>query len=493
MSEAPLQSIVVVGGGTAGWLSAAALAATLAPQRVRITLIDIRAEADSGAIGATASTLAEARDLHQRIGLKDAVLLRLAQATFKLGTKLDGWRGDGQEAFLPHGPIGEGPSFHQYWLRASEDGAFSDYSVAAAAARQMKFAPQVGGAPPLQFGLHLSVAGYVSALQAAGAAQGVKHLQGTMREARRDAGGLIEAVVLEDGRSVEGDFFVDCTGAASLLLGEALGVRFEDWDDALPCSRALIGAAEQTGAIAPFTLARALSAGWLRTIPLQGSVEHAYFYCDRFLSEDEAARNLGAVCRKAATRSVRFRCGVRQDRWRANCVAIGGAAAVLEPLHGVDMHLAQRGVARLISMLPRKGCAGGEREEYNRLMRNEVERMRDFLHMHYAGADRAEPFWRERRAVPLSEELARKRDLFASRGRIPPCDEETFAEADWAALFLAMGVVPERLDVRARAADPVAIRNGLGRMRERIAQAVAAMPTHRDYIAAVLAKAEARA
>ena len=482
-----LQSIVVAGGGAAGWLSAAALAATFAPQRIRITLIDAPIE---GGIGGAVATFPDAHALHQRIGLEERDLLTSASATYKLGVSLDGWRGDGRTAFLPHGPIGEGPSFHQYWLRAGGHDALSDYAPAAVAALQSRFAPQIRGGPAIAYGLHLDADGYLSALRAVAAQHGVIRMQGALREVRRRADdGFIEGLVLDNGRVIEGDFYVDCTGAASRLLGSALGVAFEDWSGALPCNSALIASKKRDGAIAPFTHARALSAGWLQTIPLQNRLEHAYFYADRFISDSEAAREMAAVCGvREAPAPIRFRNGMRQESWRANCAAIGVAAAVLEPLHGISEHVAHRGIARLISLLPRRSCDGGERDEYNRLMRSEVERMRDFLIMHFLGAERPEPFWRECVNLAPPEELQRKRDVFASRGRVTLCDEEAFLEQDWAALLLAMGPRPQRLDVRASAADPAAIRNGLQRMRERIAKAVEAMPLHQDYIAAAMPK-----
>ncbi|HRE43164.1 MAG TPA: tryptophan 7-halogenase, partial [Terricaulis sp.] len=329
-----MRRIVICGGGAAGWLSAAALAGVFKPETLDIRVIET--PADAAGVGAGALPPEHAA-LHGLIGLSTHDLLSEADATFKLGTALRGWVQAG-EAFIPFGPIGEGAGFHHFWRRAESKHALSAFALGAHAAPLQKFGlPPRGREGLLRYGLHIDIARYAEALRARALARGVKRIEAEIAGVALNDAGEVAQIALAGAPAAEADLFLDCTGADARILS-ALGARFEDWDAVAPCAYVGYGRNAPGAEIAPFTTITARDDGWMQTIPLQSGEAWAIF---------SESPNI-----KGAQIILPFRSGVRDAIWRGNCAGVGGAAGVMEPLHGLDLQMAHRGVLRLLSLLP---------------------------------------------------------------------------------------------------------------------------------------------
>lgn len=471
-----MRRIAVAGGGVAGWLSASALAAAFEPGAVRVTLITAPRDAEHNTTFGVAAALApEHTALHGLIGLSTRDLIAEADATFSLGAALRDWAQPGRDAFIPYGPIGEGAGFHHFWRRGETGEALSAFSLAAHAAPLNKFAlPPRGREGLLRYGMHVDMARYAQALRTRAEARGVTLIEAEIADVAPDGAGGVARLALAGAADVEADLFVDCTGADARLLS-ALGAGFEDWSAVLPSTHVGYGRGAAGAEIAPCATRTARCDGWKQTLPLQSGDAWAVFSASADIEGAEAI--------------LPIRAGVRSEIWRGNCVAIAAAAGVIEPLNGLDLHLAHRGVLRLLSLLPQPGGEAGARAEYNRLMRNEFDSARDAACAHYALARRNDTaFWRARAAAPYAAALARKITQFKRRGRIPLDDEDMLLESDWAALFAAHGLWPERIDLIAEGADPGAVRAGLERMKASLASMAASMPRHRAFIEASLGR-----
>lgn len=461
-----MRRIVICGGGAAGWLSAVALAAAFKPETFDIRVIE--APADTSALGVAGALRPEHAALHGLIGLSTHDLLSEADATFNLGFALRGWA-EAQEAFLPFGPIGEGAGFHHFWRRAESKDPLNAFALGAHAAPLQKFAlPPRGRESLLHYGMHVDITRYIEALRTRALARGVKRIEAEIAGVLLNGEGAVAEITLAGAPAAEADLFLDCTGAEARVLS-AMGAAFEDWDAVSPCAFVGYGRNAPGAEIAPFTTITARDDGWMQTIPLQSGDAWAIF--------SESPNIDGAETIHP------FRSGVRDTMWRGNCVGVGDAAGVVEPLHGLGLHMAHRGVLRLLSLLPQPGGEASAGAEYNRLMRNEFASARDAACAHYALAQRTDTeFWRARAAAPYSAALARKITQFKRRGRIPLEDEDVLQESDWAAIFSAHGLWPERSDLSTADADPAAIRAGLERMKAGLAGMAASMPSHRAFI-----------
>ncbi len=479
MSRSPLNSIAIVGGGVAGWMTACALARVL-PGEPTLQLIETAGSAPGGAL----STLPALRTFHGLLGLDEASLMRTARATFKLGARYSGWDDAGHdhvEGFSDAGAGLDGVAFHHHWLRArerGEAGRYEDYSLAAVAGRLGRFAPPSEDPrsvlSTLSYGLHLDAAGYVAALRAA--AGRVQATAGEIAEVDLTPDGQIAAVVLADGRRIAADLFIDATPDGRLIQAMP-DAAWIDGLEGLGCDRLALREVAPRANPPPLTEFEAIAEGWLRRVPLRGGDAVALAYAGGLTSDDEAREILGG---EAAI--VPLRNGRRRRTWSGNCVAIGPAASQLEPLNGDDAQAIQSGVGRLIALLPAAEGSPLAAMEYNRLMAEEQDRARDMAVFRYAVATRTDPLWVRARNAPPSPALAYKQAQFESRGRVVLYDEETFVEGAWVGAFLGHGVVPRRHD---RLADRLPADQAdatLARLRGVIRQAAQAMPPHADAL-----------
>ncbi len=484
--------IVVVGGGTAGWMCAAALARFL-PRDWRVTLVE---SDEIGTVGVGEATLPQLQLFLRGLGIAEDDFLRATGGTFKLGISFDGWTQPGDSYLHSFAPAGPGRGllpFHPYWLRAHAHGwagPLDEYSHNSAAARAGRFARATGlGRPALAYAFHIDATLLARALRAFAEARGVERREGRIgRAALRADDGYVSHLELADGRRVEGDFFLDCSGFRGLVIGEALGVPYEDWTRWLPCDRALaVPSARGEGALAPFTRAMASSAGWRWRIPLQHRTGNGYVYSSAHISDDDARAELLAGLETAAVgepRPLRFTTGRRARFWEKNCVAIGLSSGFLEPLESTSIHLVQTAIARMLQLLPgAERVAEPEIAVYNRQAGWEMERIRDFLVLHYRANRREGAFWALCRELPVSDALREKLDLYAASGRVVRDQDELFTEASWLQVLNGQGVEARAWHPLAEGLDPAELRAFVDGVRAAAAAGVDRLPPHADYIA----------
>lgn len=482
--------IVIAGGGTAGWMAAAALARFL-PNTVRITLVESEA---IGTVGVGEATIPQIRLFNQRLGIAEDQLLAATNGTIKLGIEFAGWNGPESRYIHAFGtigrPLGNVP-FHQHWLRhrcTGRAGALQEYSVAACAAHQNRFAPDLGR-PELQTGLawayQFDAARYAALLRAHAEQAGVTRLEGRINHVAVDDRGHIASLHLDDGRAVSGDFFIDCTGFSARLIGDALGVGYEDWSRWLPCDRALAVQSAATAPLNPYTRATARTAGWQWRIPLRHRTGNGMVWCSAFQEEQDAAELLLANLDGAPLtdpRPLQFATGRRKAAWQANCVALGLASGFLEPLESTSIHLIQSGIDRLLQLFPAGDPIPAEVAEYNRQTAREWECVRDFLILHYHAANRPEPFWAAYRNQPAPDRLAHRIELFRATGRLFRDSDDLFTDVGWLQVLMGQGIMPERHDPLADTVPERDLDEFLTLARRHVANVVSRMPDHQAYL-----------
>ena len=485
--------IVVVGGGTAGWMCAAALSRFL-PRGWRVTLVE---SDEIGTVGVGEATIPQLQLFLRGLGLAEDDVLRATGGTFKLGISFDGWTKPGDSYLHSFAHTGPGRGllpFHAYWLRARAQGwaaPLDAYSPNVAAARAGRFAR--GGAPgrpPLAYAFHIDATLLARTLRAFAEARGVERREGRIaRAALRGEDGFVSHLEMADGGRVEGEVFLDCSGFRALVIGEALGVPYEDWTRWLPCDRAwAVPSTRGPGPLAPFTRAIASTAGWRWRIPLQHRTGNGYVYSSRHISDDDARAELLAGLETPAAgepRPLRFTTGRRARFWEKNCVAIGLASGFLEPLESTSIHLVQTAVARLLQLLPAADGfpAQAEIAVYNRQAAWEMERIRDFLGLHYRANARDGAFWALCRDLPVSEALAEKLALYAASGRVVRDQDELFTEASWLQVLEGQGVAARAWHPLADALDATELRAFVDGVRAMAAAEAERLPPHADYVA----------
>lgn len=485
-SARALRSVIIVGGGTTGWMAAAALARVVMPSSCEITVV----ESDTlAAAGVGEATIPNLRAFHDLLEVDERDFLSATHATFRLGTRFRNWGLRGRTFLHPFGPYGvdvKHDLFQAYWLKRGQEGQPSpleEWSMTGLAATLGRFGerPATDSSPlrQLSHAYHIDETLYARFLRSYAEKHGVKRLRGEVVDATLDGRGLVESVRLQDGRCISGDFFIDCSEAA-VLIEERLKSGFIDWSDWLPCDRAVAAQCASRDDPALLTESRARECGWQWRIPLRHRVGNGHVYSSAHLSDDRAAAGLlesleGAPL--AAPRLLRFKAGCRARAWVGNCLALGPAAVSLEPLESTGIHLAQTGLGRLFSLFPDRDLDPAIAAEYNRLTALEYEHVRDFLILHYAASKRDDsPFWRDCRAIRLPQTLAYKRDLFAKTGRIAILEEETFAAASWLAIYAGFDIWPERHEPSVDIFGSSAMSERFAAMRGIIRTAVEALP-----------------
>ena len=484
--------IVIVGGGSAGWMCAAALAARLGPKLWPITVVESE---EIGIVGVGEATIPPIRAFNARIGLDEDEFLRETGGSFKLGIEFVDWGAVGERYMHAFGDVGrplDELPFHQHWLRAGAPGVLADYSItnqAALAGRFMRPRPDMAGSPlaEIAYAFHFDAARYAALLRRKAEGAGVQRIEGRIGRVERDDAG-IRRLHLAGGAVVEGDFFIDCSGLHALLIGQTLEVPFEDWSNWLPCDRAWAVPTAPQGPLLPYTRATAREAGWQWRIPLQHRTGNGHVFASAFTGEGAARemllRHLDAEP-LAEPRLIRFRTGRRQQAWVGNCVAIGLASGFLEPLESTSLHLIQSAVLRLIDLFPAECLAAADIAEYNRQTAAEMASVRDFIVLHYKLTRRADsPFWRHCRAMAVPDTLQARMDLFASHGRLFRQGQELFSEPSWLQVLLGQGLRPRGHHPLAETRPLDQARAFVDDTREVVRRCVAVMPAHADFISA---------
>ena len=492
-----INSITIVGGGSAGWMAAAALATYLG----KGTTIRLVESEEIGIVGVGEASVPHLRLFNdQWLGIDEMDFVKRTQATAKLGIQFNDWARIGDSYFHGFGALGRplGPlPFHQFWLKlhlAGRAGPIGAYSPQTVMAPLERFAPGVAGVPAgspladIAYAYHFDATLYARYLRDLAEHRGVQRIEGRITGVRQRPGdGFVAAVVLEDGREVGGDLFIDCSGFQGLLIEQTLRTGYQDWSHWLPCDRALAVPSAAVTPPVPYTRATARAAGWQWRIPLQHRVGNGYVYSSRHVGDDEAAATLLANLdgpALAEPRLLRFTAGMRKRLWNGNVVALGLAAGFLEPLESTSIYLAQAGITRLLGLFPGRDFNPLLSERYNRESVFEYERIRDFLILHYHATERADtPFWDHCRTMPIPAGLAAAIDLFRSDGRYFRDGDDFFALPSWVQVMLGQRIVP-------RGYHPIVDDMPEGRlvdhvvgMRALLAQAAAALPTHAAWIA----------
>jgi tryptophan 7-halogenase len=487
----PRKKVIVVGGGTAGWMAASAIGKLL-PHAASVELIE---SAEIGIVGVGEATLPHLRAFLGRLGLDEAEFMAATHATYKLGIEFRDFGKPGDAYLHPFGDFGRALNdvpFLHWWLRMhalGQGGALADYCVAHVMAAQKRFAPPAGDSDALlstySYAYQFDATRFGPFLRRFAEEQGVRRTEGRIVSVERHPEtGDVVAVVLENGSRIEGDLFVDCSGFRSLLLGDALGEAWEDWSHWLPCDRAMaLPCASPPGEIEPVTRATAMPAGWRWRIPLQHRVGNGYVYSSAHLSDDAASDAILAAVEGAPLadpRMLRFRAGRRKRSWSHNVVAVGLASGFLEPLESTSIYLVQVAIQQLVDLFPIGRIEDADRDAFNHEVDYEYDRIRDFLILHYYASTRDDsPFWRDVRHMPIPDSLAEKIALFRRAGRLQRYSRGLFFAPSWTAVLIGQGVIPESWDQRVDAADPRGLGQALDRLRAQIAQEVATLPGHR--------------
>lgn len=496
--------IVIVGQGVAGAMAAAMFARMLTSERFLVVSVPVSGADESiGSFGPIEASDASIRNFHAGLGIDDARLIRSTGASFGLGTSYIGWTPHHPEYFVPFGDIGapiEGVAFHQHVMRlraAGRDYRLGDFSVATQLARAGRFCrPSDDPNSPLStfsYGLHLPKQPYARMLLDYAKHGGVEAQSSEFCSAELNADGQVIAVTLDDGARIEADLFVDASGPSALLANQLAPASFKSWKVWFPFDSTVHATVAVPIAPAPFNRVEAVPAGWRGTVPAMGRTGEAFVYSSAMLSATDAEASLTSALkgRIADLTHSRFEPGRRASPWTANCIAIGAAAAQVEPLYPGSLMLVQRSLERLLRLFPGNGRCDALAAEYNRETINELERYRDFVALRYLLNERGDPVWREAREAESSPELTRKKRLYSSRGAVPLVDGDIFDEADWAFLFDAHGLVPRRHDFLAESVDEDRAAKLLDHMQHALADAASRQPMHGEYLMEIWERAAA--
>ena len=498
MSAGPVTKIVIVGGGTAGWMTAAAMVRVLGQMPgLSVTLVESEA---IGTVGVGEATIPQIIGFNRLLGLDEMQFMRETRATYKLGIEFVDWLRPGHAYVHPFGSFGIdmlGIEFQHFWLRGQQVGDGSridDYSIAAVAGKAGKFAwprPDNPKSPlsRLSYAYQFDAGRYARFLRRYSENAGAVRVEGRITQVRQDPeSGFVTGLVLDDGREIAGELFIDCSGFRSLLLGQTLGVPFNDWSKWLPCDSAVAIPCTLGGENAPLTRSTARTAGWQWRIPLQHRIGNGHVFSSAHLSRQAATDLLLANLDGtplAEPNHLAFKAGHRARAWDRNVVALGLAAGFLEPLESTSIHLVQSGIARLLALFPDTAFNAVERDRFNHDTAREYRDIRDFLVLHYRASERDDSeFWRYCRNLPAPDGLAAKLEMFESSGRIIRENNELFTEDSWLSVMLGQGVTPKAHHPAAWMLDAAETCERLGHIRDVIAHTVAQMPTQEEFLRA---------
>jgi tryptophan 7-halogenase len=492
MPAEAIRKVVIVGGGTAGWMCAAALSRVLNLQQVAVTLVE---SDDIRTIGVGEATIPTLKDFNRLLGIDEADFVRKTQSTFKLGIEFSDWGLLGESYIHPFGGFGlDRPEvrFHQMWLklRALEEGAgdISDYNLSLVSARLNRFNPpsNKGLLSTLRHAYHVDANLYGLYLREYAEARGVSRQQGTITGVTQTDDGFVKSVVLNDGQHIDGELFIDCSGFRALLIEDTLKVGYVDWSQWLPCDRAIAIPSESCGPLRPYTCAMADEAGWRWRIPLQHRMGNGYVYSSEHLDDEAASQRLLATLEGrplAEPRQLKFKAGHRRKLWEKNVVAIGLSGGFLEPLESTSIHLIQMGIARLLVLFPDKDFKPALSAEFNSLSLLEYEQIRDFIILHYKATRRDDSaFWRRCRDMTIPDSLQQKFDLFRAGGRVIRFKDELFAENSWLAVMLGQGIIPEGYDPVADSIPVEEMRVAILNLKAAVLKTAQSLPEHAAYI-----------
>lgn len=487
-----VKKVLIVGGGTAGWMTAAALGKKLG----RTCAIELIESEEIGTVGVGEATIPMIKLYNQVLGIDENEFMRETQATFKLGIEFCDWGRKGESYIHGFGSIGQDAGllpFHQYWLKLYQAGLAQDlgkYSINTVAAYQNKFMrAQLGSNSPLAnigHAFHFDAALYAQFLRKFSENLGVKRTEGKVADVRLAEDGKISAIHLENGIRIEADLYIDCTGFQGLLIERALHTGYADWSHWLPCNRAIAVPCEANAPLLPYTRSIARDAGWQWRIPLQHRIGNGYVYCNQFISDDEAEATLlknldGRPL--VSPKQLRFVTGKRNKFWNKNCVAIGLSSGFMEPLESTSIHLIQSSIAKLLEFFPDKDFCQHDIDEYNNQLSFEFEKIRDFLILHYKLTSRSDtPFWQFCKDMTIPESLSHKIELFQSHGRIYREHDEMFTVMSWLQVMHGQGLRAKSYHPMVDEMPTEELQSFIKNVEDVISRCVDYMPDHQSYV-----------
>lgn len=489
-----IKNIIIVGGGTAGWMTAAGLSKVLS-DRWQVQLIESE---EIGTVGVGEATIPLINIFNDALEIDQDEFLRETNGSFKLGIEFVNWGKLGDSYIHGFGPLGPDigvTKFHQFWLKYRQENpqsSLEDYSINTAAARKFKFLRSQADMQNSPLGeiahaYHFDAVLYARYLRKYAEKRGVKRIEGKITGAsRRPENGHIDSVTLENGESLKGDLFIDCSGFQGLLIEKELNTGYEDWAHWLPCNRAWAVPCESTSPLLPYTRSTAHQAGWQWRIPLQHRIGNGHVYANNFMS-DEQARDilLSNLDGKplAEPRQLKFVTGKRKKLWVNNCVAIGLSSGFMEPLESTSIHLIQSTISRLVTFFPHDDFAQSDIDEFNKQADFEYEKIRDFLILHYKATQRDDSeFWRYCRDMAIPDSLQNKIDLFKSNGRVFRDGVEMFSEISWVEVMMGQGIIPKNYHPLVDTLENERLESFMHNVKTTIAKCVEVMPLHSDYI-----------
>jgi tryptophan halogenase len=494
VSDNRIRDVLVVGGGTAGWMAAAALARLLPKGQATIRLIESE---EIGTIGVGEATVPLMQIFNGMLGIDEREFICATQGTFKLGIEFVDWGTIGNRHFHCFGDFGEfieGVAPHHHWMKLRDLGdptPLEAYCFPTVMAKKDRFAPPVmrgGEAEHYKYAYQFDASLYARYLRGYAERLGVERIEGRIVNVeQRPETGFIEAVTTADGRRFAADLFIDCTGFYGLLIEKTLEAGYEDWSKWLPCDRAVAVPCEHAGPFTPYTRSTAREAGWQWRIPLQHRVGNGYVYSSAHISDDAAAAALLANLDGkplADPRLLKFTGGHRRKFWHKNVVALGLASGFLEPLESTSIMLIQTGIARLIEMFPNKDFEPILEQEYNAMCIREYEKVRDFIILHYCLTQRTDSeLWSYVASMDLPDSLRRKMEIFFARGIVPLEGDESFHEPSWVSIFVGQEQLPRNYDPMVDRVDTDRLKAGMRHRRETIARLTDTIPLHSEFIA----------
>jgi len=480
------RKVIIAGGGTAGWMTAAAMGKVLRDV-VDVTLVESET---LGTVGVGEATIPTLVTYNRLLRIDEAEFMKAVRGTFKLGIAFENWTDIGHRYIHSFGVTGKDhwtAGFQHFWRRGREMGVakdFGEYCLELVAAERERFAhlPDLG----LNYAFHIDSAAYAAFLRKIAEAHGVKRKEGIIKDVQLTDDGDLKSLEIDDGSRLDGDFFVDCTGFRALLIGEALGVGYDDWTHWLPCDRAIAVQTQSVRAPVPYTRSIAHGAGWRWQIPLQHRTGNGIVFSSRHLSEEEGKDLLlssidGDVLTEP--RVIRFRTGARRAQWRRNCVAVGLSSGFIEPLESTSIHLIQRSVMRMMQMFPPGGVKQADIDEFNAQTFYELEHIRDFIILHYHLTNRTDTaFWRSCRNMDIPDTLKHRLALFGQTGRVFRANDQLFAENSWTQVMLGQGLTPKAHHPVADVMSADEIASFLGHIDDNVQRTVAGLPSHETYL-----------
>ncbi len=483
----PVKNVVIAGGGTAGWMTAATLSKLLG-KAINVTLVE---SDEIPTVGVGEATIPTLHILHQLLGINEAEFMAATNATFKLGISFENWRDVNQDYLHSFGYLGQdcwACGFQHFWLKGKQKGMVSeigDYCPEHLASRKGRFA--VLANQDLNHAYHLDSGLYAKFLRELAFKHGCHRIEGKINKVNlHETTGYITSLNLDNGSIIEGDLFIDCTGFKGLLIEDALHTGYDDWSHYLPCDSAIAVQTETVEKPVPYTRSIARDAGWQWRIPLQNRTGNGFVFCSKYMSDEEAKKTLldnveGKLLNQP--RVIKYKTGARRKHWNKNCIAIGLSSGFIEPLESTGIHLFQKAAVRLLQLFPSQGINQSDVDEYNDQTKKEADDIRDFIVLHYHLTERRDTaFWRYCANMPIPKTLAHRMKLFKESGRVFKKANDLFGETSWVQVMMGQGLMPEQYHPIVDMMSDEELRAFLDKIKQGVQKRVANWPDYNDFI-----------